>query len=490
MVKLLWWPLALVLFFAACRKPQEALVTANGLEFSSDTVYLDTVFSTIGSSTRVLKVYNRSDVDVVVPRIAFGRGAGSYFRMNVNGIGGKEVLSTEILAGDSIYIFIEVTADVMGAPELLYTDSLVFGLNNGKQQDVKLVTLAKDAYFHLPTTADTLGDFILPYKTIANDTVWNNSKPHVVYGYIYVAPGAKLSIAPETQLHFHKGSGIIVGGSLHIDPDNAGNYDNPVVLQGDRLEPWYREIPGQWGGLLGGVLLLGSSENNLIQNVLIKNATIGIRADSNNTGTANVFLRNVRIYNSSRVGLYGGFAHLEAENVVIGNSGLYNFYALGGRYKFLHTTFANYWSQSNRSTAAVGLFNYFEDADGQRRVRDLMDCYFGNCIVYGGLQSEIRIGEEANGQMNYLFNTALLRAVENPTDNSYDLQDANHFVGIRLNVDPRFKDVGANVYQLDTLSPATDQGNLSDGALVPLDIRGRLRSFNGLPDLGAYEREE
>lgn len=238
------------------------------------------------------------------------------------------------------------------------------------------------------------------------------------------------------------------------------------------------------------MLLLGSSENNLIQNVLIKNATIGIRADSNNTGTANVFLRNVRIYNSSRVGLYGGFAHLEAENVVIGNSGLYNFYALGGRYKFLHTTFANYWSQSNRSTAAVGLFNYFEDADGQRRVRDLMDCYFGNCIVYGGLQSEIRIGEEANGQMNYLFNTALLRAVENPTDNSYDLQDANHFVGIRLNVDPRFKDVGANVYQLDTLSPATDQGNLSDGALVPLDIRGRLRSFNGLPDLGAYEREE
>lgn len=151
MVKLLWWPLALVLFFAACRKPQEALVTANGLEFSSDTVYLDTVFSTIGSSTRVLKVYNRSDVDVVVPRIAFGRGAGSYFRMNVNGIGGKEVLSTEILAGDSIYIFIEVTADVMGAPELLYTDSLVFGLNNGKQQDVKLVTWLKTPIFiYLP----------------------------------------------------------------------------------------------------------------------------------------------------------------------------------------------------------------------------------------------------------------------------------------------------------------------------------------------------
>ena len=43
---------------------------------------------------------------------------------------------------------------------------------------------------------------------------------------------------------------------------------------------------------------------------------------------------------------------------------------------------------------------------------------------------------------------------------------------------------------LDTLSPAMDMGNLQDGSLVPLDIQGKLRSFNGLPDLGAYERIE
>jgi len=35
-----------------------------------------------------------------------------------------------------------------------------------------------------------------------------------------------------------------------------------------------------------------------------------------------------------------------------------------------------------------------------------------------------------------------------------------------------------------------DRANLIDGAQVPLDIKGQFRSFNGIPDLGAFERVE
>lgn len=479
----------LSLSFLACRKESGTLANASRLSFSADTIYLDTVFTSIGSSTRILKVSNPSNDDVRIPKIRFGRGPASYFRMNVNGKSGKEVRNIEILANDSIYILLEVTTDVMGANELLYTDSLVFELGE-RQQDVKLVTLARNAHFHLPNRADTIGGFILPYKVIRNDTTWQNDLPHVVYGYVLVDENATLSIEGGTDLHFHAGSGLIVAGSLQVDPNNTSTYDEPVQFLGDRLEPWYQEVPGQWGGLLGGILLLGNSQNNLIQNALIKNATIGLRVDSNNSGVANVQLRDVRIYNSSRVGLYGGFGHVEAENLVIGNSGLYNFYALGGRYRFLHSTFANYWTQSNRSTPSIGLFNFFEDANGQERTRDLIDCYFGNCIVDGALESEILIGENSQGQHNYLFRNAILKAVENPDDNSYDLNDPSHFEDILLNLDPFFLDRFNNNYDLDTLSPAMDEGNINDGALVPLDIQGELRSFNGLPDLGAYERIE
>jgi len=480
--------LGLLLTFS-CRKDPVEIRNANNLEFSQDTVFLDTVFSTIGSSTRILKVFNRSNNDVNIPAIRFGKGSSSYFRMNVNGKSGKEILNTEILAKDSLYILLEVTADVLGAPELLYTDSLVFNLE-GKSQDVKLVTLAKDAFFHLPNQTDTLGNLILRYKVIANDTTWSNSKPHVVYGYILVAYGAKLTIPEETQVHFHSGSGIIVAGSLEVDPFGLSKYDRPVVFQGDRLEPWYEDVPGQWGGLLGGILLLGESSSNLIQNTIIKNATIGLRIDSNNTGSSNVSLKNLRIFNSSRVGLYGGFAHLEAENTVVANSGLYNLYVLGGRYRFIHCTFANYWPYGTRNTPSIGLFNFFEDGNGSRRTRDVIDCYFGNCIVYGSQTSELAIGEETTGLMNYKFNSALLRIEPEPEDGSYDLTDLSRFENIFINQDPNFANAFRNDYDLDTLSQAMDRANLIDGAQVPLDIKGQFRSFNGIPDLGAFERVE
>jgi hypothetical protein len=106
------------------------------------------------------------------------------------------------------------------------------------------------------------------------------------------------------------------------------------------------------------------------------------------------------------------------------------------------------------------------------------------------LETEILVGESDQGLHNYLFQDAILKAVEEPEDNSYDLNDPTHFVNILLNEDPVFVDYFQNNYDLDTLSPAMDEGNLIDGSLVPLDIQGELRSFNGLPDLGAYERIE
>ena len=77
-----------------------------------------------------------------------------------------------------------------------------------------------------------------------------------------------------------------------------------------------------------------------------------------------------------------------------------------------------------------------------------------------------------------------------PEDNSYNLNDPSHFDQIVQNQDPVFRNYTLNRFDLDTLSPAMDKGNLQDGSLVPLDIKGELRSFNGIPDLGAYERIE
>ena len=52
--------------WSSCRKDFEFSPSTGNLEFSKDTVYLDTVFSNIGSSTYNLKVYNRSNEDIVI----------------------------------------------------------------------------------------------------------------------------------------------------------------------------------------------------------------------------------------------------------------------------------------------------------------------------------------------------------------------------------------------------------------------------------------
>ena len=79
------------------------------LTFSKDTVYLDTVFTNIGSSTYNLKVYNNSSKNILIPEIKLSNGENSFFRLNVDGIynqdndNGKSFENIELLANDSLY---------------------------------------------------------------------------------------------------------------------------------------------------------------------------------------------------------------------------------------------------------------------------------------------------------------------------------------------------------------------------------------------------
>ena len=72
----------------SCRNDFAFTQSTGELEFSKDTVYLDTVFTNIGSSTYQLKVYNRSDKDISIPKIQLGKGLSSKYRIMVDGMTG------------------------------------------------------------------------------------------------------------------------------------------------------------------------------------------------------------------------------------------------------------------------------------------------------------------------------------------------------------------------------------------------------------------
>ncbi|MEO8933424.1 MAG: hypothetical protein ABI295_03880, partial [Xanthomarina sp.] len=136
--------LCLLICSSSCRKDLDFGPSSGNLQFSKDTIYLDTVFSNIGSSTYNLKVYNRSNNDINIPSIRLALGDNSNYRLNVDGMPGKVFQNVEILAKDSMYVFIETTIDINNLPnlngEFLYTDKIEFD-SGSNFQSVELVTL-------------------------------------------------------------------------------------------------------------------------------------------------------------------------------------------------------------------------------------------------------------------------------------------------------------------------------------------------------------
>src|SRR5699024_6701900 len=76
--------------------------------------------------------------------------------------------------------------------------------------------------------------------------------PYVIYGYAAVPAGKTLKIDAGARVHFHRNSGIIVANQASLQANGQASQDpvaleNEIVFQGNRLEPNFADIPGQWG---------------------------------------------------------------------------------------------------------------------------------------------------------------------------------------------------------------------------------------------------
>ncbi|MDA1210188.1 MAG: hypothetical protein O3A41_04060, partial [Bacteroidetes bacterium] len=153
--------LSLVIFWSSCQTEFDSVPSTGALRFSNDTIFLDTIFENIGSSTYTLKVYNDSDKNVTIPQVALAQGTASNYRLNVDGQPGQSFEDVQILARDSIFVFIETTVGNLGEnAQMVYEDKLVFDSGNNAQ-NVTLVTLVQQAHFLFP---EPLGDGI--YETL------------------------------------------------------------------------------------------------------------------------------------------------------------------------------------------------------------------------------------------------------------------------------------------------------------------------------------
>ncbi|WP_231565551.1 right-handed parallel beta-helix repeat-containing protein [Psychroserpens sp. Hel_I_66] len=504
--------LGILISWSSCRKDFDFAPSTGGLEFSKDTIYLDTIFSNIGSSTYNLKVYNRSDNDISIPTVRLGQGEASNYRLNVDGLAGKEFNNVELLANDSLFIFVETTADIeslaLNSLEFLYTDAIEFD-SGSNQQKVELVTLIKDAVFIYPDRDNTTGvietltfdvdgdgtpdETTLQGRFLENDELtFTNEKPYVIYGYAAVDDGDVLTVEAGARVHFHANSGLLVtnNASLKINGDLSADQDaleNEVIFQGDRLEPLYEDIPGQWGT----IWLYNGSVDNDINYATIKNGTVGILCEGNQNEIDNkLTITNSQIYNFSNFGILARATSISAENVVLNNCGQSSFAGtFGGRYNFTHCTIANYWNTGGRQFPSLLLNNYITDQDNIDQGNNLTEANFNNCIIYGNDNPELildEISSTSGFDFNFKFTNCLIRFQDNSNNfagENYNLSDGELYENCIFNSDPDFELPFENMLMIGENSAANNAG--SPAFIIANDILGMPRQSP--PDLGAYK---
>jgi len=481
--------LILVISLGSCRKDFDTTASTGNLAFSTQTVYLDTVFTNIGSSTYNLKVYNTGSNDIHIPTISLENGATSKYRLMVDGIAGQSFENIQIKAKDSIYIFVETTVDIIDytttATEFLYTDNIVFDANSFAQK-VALVTLVKDANMIFPSALNDgeLNNFDLTLSQLN----WTNTVPYVIYGFPSVPACETLNIQEGTRVHFHRDAGLIVpncatiiaDGDISTDPDLL---EKEIIFEGDRLEPLYSDIPGQWGT----IWLQDGSTNNFFDHVTIKNGTIGLRID-NIQNNELVTIHNTQLYNHAVNGLLALKGNIEGKNIVVGNCGQASIsLAIGGTYDFQHCTFTNYWTSGFRSFPTLLMSNSL--TIGDTLFVSQLDANFTNCIVYGNDDLEFSFLKETGAVLNYKFTNCLLRFNDssNQFGNNplYDFNNIALYEGNIFNETPTFLDKNNNQFQIEEgVSPADNAGF----EIAPSfnDLLNTTRT-TGNYDIGAYQ---
>ena len=79
---------SLIITLFSCKKDISNDGSWQNLKFSNDTVIFDTTFQSIGTTTKTLKVYNRSRADIYTD-ISLEENMQGSFRINVDGFSGN-----------------------------------------------------------------------------------------------------------------------------------------------------------------------------------------------------------------------------------------------------------------------------------------------------------------------------------------------------------------------------------------------------------------
>lgn len=444
MMKRIFYLLTIFMVLVACEDDDSFSVsTGLRLEFSADTLAMDTVFSRTPSSTYSFWVHNRHDDGVRISTVKLRRGNQSGFRVNVDGVyldnsNGSQTSDVEIRKNDSILVFVELTAtETRKVEPQLVEDDLQFFLESGAEQKVCLQAWAWDAQK-------------LYSPEITKDSVIESDVPVVVYGEMTVNKGVTLTVR-NTTLYFHDKAGLYVYGTLKTEN---------CTLRGDRLDYMFSYLPydrvsGQWGA----VHFYETSTDNHLVSTEIRNANYGIICDSAalDTDRYRLQMEHCVVHNCVSVGVKAVNAHVRLDHCQVTNVGGDCLSIIGGVAEVNYCTLAQFYPFSANRGAALHFVNY-------KGTTDIPLQLFCMGSILTGYEDDVVMGdtrEDSDALFDYSFEDCLLRTPKVEDDEGFEnviwetpkdsIQGTKHFV--KIDEDNLIYD-----FHLDSLSTAKGLG--------------------------------
>ena len=476
-----------------CRKDQFG---NGGISFSTDTLTFDTVFTSLGSTTKYFKVFNTSKKAVNISNIRLMHLVGTQFRINVSGRSGDSFTDMEIPAKDSIYVFVEVTVNPnSAATPFVIIDDVSF-IVNGNASTVHLQAFGQNAHFHY-------GEEI----TAGQTKTWSNDLPHVIISHdsvpgVLVDCGATLNINPGCKIFFAGNSAIFVQGTLNAPlPGQSISWSDSIVFQGARLEQYYQDKPGQWFG----IVFLRDTNNTTscaahgnFSHCVVNESSYGIYAGagltndlSKFTGTAGrpvIQINNTIVKNSQYNAVYGFNAKITATNSIFNTAGEYLIkLGLGGNYTFTHCTMFNNGSPYiSHDKESLLLSNFV--SDGTNIYPEPLKTTFTNCLLYGNLQNEISFNNAEDTLLTNFDNAFSYCDVKSNMD-TFNMFTNIHD-NVLINQEPGLQNPGSGDFipsdSTGYISPLIDYAPAPNGGLS-IDIYDKLRPVSKTSNLNKYD---
>jgi hypothetical protein len=488
-----------------CKPREEELQTSGSLAFSADTVKFDTVFTTIGTVTKRLWVYNRNPKAVNVDLISLDNSATSPYTLLINGDLKQTATGVYIRGNDSLLILVRAKLKdngLSGAAKAYVLEEKLNFRTNGQDQHVLLRSFGQNIYLH-------------NNALLACGEVWGNDRPHVLYGNVSVPASCTLTIKPGTRIYAHAGAALVVYGKLLVNAPAAyspgsGATDtvkatnaNIVRFSGDRSgEVQYATAPGQWTG----IVLAPGSQGNLIRYAQIQNAAIGVLLyNPDNMAQPEVTIQNsvIRYISGNNVSFAGaastlgtgaGVFNIQGKatltNTLLNDCYEYAVLGLGGNTALNFCTIANYAATGGvRKTQSLTFSNTVTNSKGVATTQ-APTVSVQNSIVWGAIEEEVFLDQydaykSSVSIQNSLLKTLAYAAVADAT-NKPGLGNAAY--KNLINKEPLFvKPLGSGFgdYRLADASPARKVAG-PFGTVPERDLLNLPRTL-ATPSLGAYE---